>query len=75
MYKHGREGDQRGVTLEGAMRLYGLLHSELVGGLAPPPSTESLQLRVRVSACKRPSPATRLLVLYDAPAVSTCMMQ
>lgn len=59
VYKCGREGDQRGVTLEGAMRLYGLQQSELVGVLtlpfsrAPAPSS----VYVFVLACVYLQPA------------------
>ncbi len=48
MYKYGREVDQRGVTLEGAMQLYGLLHSELVGGLTQPLFPELLHLQAYI---------------------------
>ncbi len=50
VYKCGREGGQCGVTLEGAMRLYGLQQSELVGGLTLP-SPELLHLRVCTCLC------------------------
>lgn len=47
-YKHGQDGDHNGVTLQGAMRLYGLQHSELVGG--PPSPTPHTHTYTRCRA-------------------------